>query len=84
MTKQSNKAAAFAARMKPELPAAHPSAEWIAWQLTEACDWEITPAKHTRRRSGNFLARSPAAKRVETPFSMSRNENPVLHHFWQF
>ncbi|MGC2778874.1 MAG: hypothetical protein WA418_24915 [Bradyrhizobium sp.] len=36
---------------------AHPTAEWIAQQLTEACGWEITPNTSSATATGR-MARS--------------------------
>jgi hypothetical protein len=32
---------------------AHPTAEWIARQLTEACGWELTPSYVIRDRTAS-------------------------------
>ena len=38
---------------------AHPTAEWIARQLTEACGWEWTPSYIVRDRDGSMARFSP-------------------------
>jgi hypothetical protein len=49
---------------------AHPTSEWIANQITEACGWEQAPQYLIRDRDGACLANKPvgAARHSSEPF----------------
>jgi len=54
--------------------AAHPNAEWIANQVTEACDWEQAPHYLIRDRDGP-MAKSLSADFDQSAFATGRHRH---------
>jgi hypothetical protein len=73
------------ARPPPDLMAgvtAHPSAEWIARQLAEACGWEWTPSYIVRDRDrvyGEiFTRRLPDTRNARSALSLAMTFDPMV------